>query len=161
MPRTIVLLALWAGCFAGSSFAQNAPIDQDLYGLARVHLFAIGTVGFAGQIQPGEQRLERILARPTAVRDLRRLYAIGTPEAKSYALAGLYQLDRSRFEQLSQRLQNSSAKILIERGCIVTIGSFPEIIRRIEAGRYLLFIGPAENSPKEANALSLGTWYVH
>jgi len=154
MPRTIVLLALWAGCFAECVSAQSASItrDPDLYSLARVHLFAIGTIGFAGQIQPGEQRLERILERPTAVRDLRRLYRIGTPEAQSYALVGLYQLDRSRFEQLSERLRNSRTKILIQRGCIVSVESFPEIIRRIEAGRYSLSIGPADDTAfKEAS----------
>jgi hypothetical protein len=82
MLRTIVLLALWAGCFAECVSAQSASItrDPDLYSLARVHLFAIETIGFAGQIQPGEQRLERILERPTAVRDLRRL--IGSARRK-------------------------------------------------------------------------------
>jgi len=148
--QAIALLALMIGCFAECASAQSALIDQDLYGLARVRLFAIGKVGFAGQLQPAEQRLMRILARPTAARDLKHLYRIGTPEAQSYALAGLYQLDRGQFEQLLQRVRNSRAKILLESGCIVSIQTFPEIIRRIEAGSYLLFIAPADEVTSKA-----------
>jgi len=67
------------------------------------------------------------MLRRTALRDLAALFSIGTPEAKSYALVALYQLDRRRFEQL-----------LIQSGCMVSVEIFPELIRRIEAGGYSL-----------------------
>ena len=110
--------------------------DEELERLAQVERFAFGGVGYAGVISAGEQDFRAILKRPSALHDLERLFAIGNPQAKSYALVGIKKLDRRRFEQLAASAQDSALEVRTQSGCIVQQQSFSSVLKKIAAGDY-------------------------
>ena len=61
---------------------------------------------------------------------------VGNPQAKSYALVGIRELNVNRFKELSHSLRNSKEVVLTQIGCISFHESFNAILNRIEAGEY-------------------------
>lgn len=76
------------------------------------------------------------MSRPNRLEILERVLESATPEAKSYALVGIYNLNRARFEVLASPLRSSESRVLIVRGCIISRTTLGSIIRSIEAGTY-------------------------
>jgi hypothetical protein len=56
-----------------------------------------------------------VVPRPVAAA-AEHLFETGTAEAKSYALVGLYNLNRTRFSQLAATLRSSKAEVLTAQG---------------------------------------------
>src|SRR5438445_6329029 len=75
--------------------------------LAKVDVFALGLVSFGAQISQGEKDFELIRARPTALADFERLFAVGNPQAKAYALVGIRRINPERYTRLAQPLRSS------------------------------------------------------
>ena len=102
------LTASIALCFcafsATLSYGQSS-IDQ----IAKTRIFAFGGVGFAGATSRGELEFRKIVTEPreTSIADFEKLYATGNAQAKSYALAGFWKLDRKRFDEIATSLSSS------------------------------------------------------
>ena len=106
--------------------------------IAKTGVFAFGGVGFAGKISQGEIDFRVIQSQPPAVAlgSLEKIYAIGDPAAKSYALVGIRQLDGKRFKELLQSLEGSQEKVLTMQGCIIERHHLADVAKAIDAGSY-------------------------
>ena len=139
----ITIMLLLAGLF---SQADNRALAQQAGGtasegtLATVTMFAFGGVGFAGSQSPGEKDYHAIMSRPNSLEILERLLGSATPEAKSYALVGIYKLNRARFEVLATTLQPSKVAVHMGRGCILSQTTLGAIVQSIEAGTYKQYL---------------------
>ena len=111
-------------------------VDLAFERLAKIERFAFGGTGYAGVTSQGENDYRLILSRPAAEADFEKLFAVGNPQAKSYALVGICTLDRSRFTQISQPLRDSTEEVVTQRGCIVYHESHGVVLKRIDAGSY-------------------------
>lgn len=133
MGRQFWIIAVLLLCIAGSH-AQEP--DKVVRRLVKTGVFAFGGVGFFWVISPGEKDYERILSRPSAASDFEKLYNIGNPQAKSYALVGLHKLNPQRFAELALSLRTSKIRVVTMKGCVISDQLLPKVLRRIEAGRY-------------------------
>ena len=111
-------------------------IDSTFNRLAKVDQFAFGPIGYAGVISQGEKDYKFVLSRSSALEDLEKLYSVGNPQAKCYALVGIRKLSPSRFKELSDSLRKSRDEVVTESGCIVYHETFAAVLKRIEAGQY-------------------------
>ena len=128
-----VLLLLVSTAYAGDS--GDPVLDR----LAKVDRFAFGGTGYAGIISQGEKDYKIILGRPSAKTDFETLIALGNPQAKSYALVGLRELDHRRFEQASKSLRDSTEDVATQNGCIVSHETLGVILKRIDADYYSVY----------------------
>jgi hypothetical protein len=113
-------------------------VDAAVNRLSTVERFAFGGVGFAGVTSKGETDFKFVLAqsRPTALNAFEKLYAIGNPQGKSYALAGLKKLEPQRFTELVAALGKSPDEVEVMRGCIVSHEPLHEIAKQIGNGKF-------------------------
>ena len=116
----------------------NDSIDAAVNRLSTVERFAFGGVGFAGVTSIGEIDFKFILAqpRPTALNAFEKLYAIGNPQGKSYALAGLRKLEHQRFTELVAAWEKSTDEVEVMRGCIVSHEPLHEIAKQIGQAKF-------------------------
>lgn len=122
------------------SFAHAGDsVDPVLDRLARVGQFAFGGTGYAGVISQGEKDYRVILSRPSAEADFEKLFAVGNPQGKSYALAGIRAFDSRRFKQLSGPVLDSAEEVVTQNGCIIYHESLGVVLRRITAGGYAVY----------------------
>jgi hypothetical protein len=110
--------------------------EQALIRLKNVSVFAFGGVGYAGTTSKGELDFRILIhqAREVTLLQLNKLYIDGNPQAKAYALAGLFKLSPERFHQLNGALPND--KVKIERGCIVSSEPLASIAKEIASGAF-------------------------
>jgi hypothetical protein len=138
MPRLaswpLILLIL----FSISPVLADDTVDAAVNRLSTVERFAFGGVGFAGVISEGETDFKFLLAqpKPTALNAFERLYAIGNPQGKSYALSGLKKLAPERFAELIAKRGKSSEEVEVMRGCNVFHQPFPEVAKQIARGKF-------------------------
>jgi hypothetical protein len=133
----------------GVALAQSAGSDSDaVKRLSKVRMFAFGGVGFAGVTSQGEKDFRVIFAEPpaTSLARFENLYADGTPEAKSYALAGIRKLDGSHFKELLQTLQSSQEKVMTMQGCIIEDRTMAQVAKSIDSGQYDFWLKPRDPS---------------
>ena len=105
--------------------------------LAKVKMFAFGGVGFASVATQGEKDCAQVMSRPSRQETLEHLFKTGTPEAKSYALVGLYNLNRTRFSELAATLRSSKTEVVTaHQGCILHKTTLGAVIQSIGAGAY-------------------------
>lgn len=124
----VLLLLPVVAMFASS----GDPVER----LAAVNVFAIGGVGFAGTISPGENDLLAILGRPTAESDFEKLMSSGNPQAQSYALLGLHRLGSSKFASYAAPLRASKQNVTTIHGCIMGQQTMASMIQDLEHGFY-------------------------
>src|ERR1700761_948575 len=118
-PVSILALSV---CALGGLYSATATrkVDPTLERLAKVSVFAFGGVGFAFTISEGEKDFDAIAARPSAETDFEKLLAIGTPEAKCYALTGILRSNPDKFKVLSLSsvfVNSSERQVTTMRGC--------------------------------------------
>jgi hypothetical protein len=130
----ISFLCLFAG--SGNCAHGLEKLDPVLGRMGKLELFAFGGVGFAMSISEGEKDFAVVLSRPSATADFERLFAAGNAQAKCYALVGLRQLNRQRFEALAASLRLSKSPVATARGCLMFSVPVSEIVARIQAGSY-------------------------
>ena len=106
--------------------------------ITKTGVFAFGGVGFIGKISQGEIDFRAIQSQPAAVAlaSFETIYATGDPAAKSYALAGIRQLDGARFKELLQSLNGSQETVFTMHGCIMEKHRLMEVANAIDAGSY-------------------------
>jgi hypothetical protein len=130
----ISLLYLLSG--SGNRAHGLEKLDPVLGRMAKLELFAFGGVGFAMSISDGETDFGGLLSRPSAAADFQRLFAAGNAQAKCYALVGLRQLNRQRFEALAASLRLSKSPVATAHSCLMFSVPMSEIVARIQAGSY-------------------------
>jgi hypothetical protein len=105
-----------------SPLLADDTVDAAVNRLSTAERFAFGGVGYAGVTSKGETDFKFVLAqpKPTARNAFERLYAIGNPQGKSYALPGLKKLAPERFAELVPTFAKSTEEVEVMRGCIVS-----------------------------------------
>jgi len=106
--------------------------------LAKTDVFAFGGVGFIGKISQGEIDFRIIQSQPSAVAlaSFETVYSTGDSAAQIYALAGIRQLDRARFEEIFQSLDGSQEMVFTMQGCVMERHRLVDIAKAIDAGNY-------------------------
>lgn len=124
--------------FSISSVLADDTVDAAVNRLSTVERFAFGGVGYAGVTSKGEIDFKFVLAqpKPTALNAFERLYAVGNPQGKSYALSGLKRLAPERFAQLAATLSKSTEEVEVMRGCIVSHEPLPKVAKQIGQGEF-------------------------
>jgi hypothetical protein len=118
----------------GTTQAENR--DAILNRLANVEVFAFGGAGFTGAISPGEKDYRLLLSQPSAEADFEKLFTVGSPEAKCYALVDLRQLNPEKFKALSASLRSSQVEVSTMHGCIMQHEMMAALVEHIQAGGY-------------------------
>ena len=130
--RRWIPVILISALLAQAQTPQQEPIQR----ITHTKVFAFGGIGFAGQISEGENDFDFILKLPTAITIFETIYATGTPEAKSYALVGIRQVNKQRFNELFRSLRGSQEQVETEKGCIVERRSLADVVKEINSGRF-------------------------
>ena len=106
--------------------------------ISKTGVFAFGGVGFIGKISQGEIDFRAIQSQPAAVAlaSFETVFSTGDSAAKSYALAGIRQLDRERFKEILPSLEGSQEMVLTMEGCIMERRRLVDIAKAIDAGSY-------------------------
>lgn len=133
MKLCIILVLLFS--VVGAAHSQASP-DETVDRLAKVDVFAFGPVGYAGIISQGEKDYLSIQSRHSAAEDFERLFKIGNPAAKCYALVALRWLNPRRFAELAASLHNSEEKVTIAEGCLISHERLSKLVAGIETGSY-------------------------
>jgi len=138
IPRSIAWPLIVLVLFSISPVLADDTVDAAVNRLSTVGQFAFGGVGFAGVTSKGETDFRLVLAQPktTALNAFERLFAIGNPQGKSYALSGLKKLASARFAELVAALANSTEEVKVLRGCIVSREPLPEVAKQIANGSF-------------------------
>jgi len=131
------LLILSVVCITSPGLA-NDSIDAAVNRLSTIERFAFGGVGFAGVTSKGEIDFKLVLAQPrlTALNAFEKLYTIGNPQGKSYALAGLKKLVPQRFTELAKASEKSPDVVEVMRGCIVSHEPLHDVAKQIAQGKF-------------------------
>ena len=128
-------LTLFIGFLLSVFGAQAASDHKDpIARLMKVSHFSFGGVGFAGATSDGETAYNEIMARPTAAADFEKLFQAGNSQAKAYALAALFQVNPSKFTELSELFCKQTAQVSTMTGCIVSHSAPSAIVDQIASG---------------------------
>jgi len=138
IPRSIAWPLIVLVLFSISPVLADDTVDAAVNRLSTVGRFAFGRVGFAGVTSKGETDFKLVLnqPKPTALTAFERLYAIGNPQGKSYALSGLKKLAPERFAELVATLAKSTEEVAVMRGCIVSHERLPKVAEQIGQGNF-------------------------
>jgi hypothetical protein len=135
-----VLLVVVALLFLGtnrSGAGESGPAEAVL---EKAAMFALGGIGVAGTMSPGERALREVLANPNAVSRMKRLVTNATPAGRLYALLGLRIKDRALYNRVIQEVRPVDAKVETARGCMISQESFGDLVKEIERGQYDIFL---------------------
>ncbi len=132
MKHRVVLALL----MSATAISQVGKPDATLERPAKVGRFAFGPTGYAGITSQGEKDYKVVLSRSTAEGDFEKLFAMGNPQAKSYALVGIRAVSPERWEELFHTLRDSKKEVVTQSGCIVDREPLERVLKRIEAGDY-------------------------
>jgi len=131
-PLTLLVL------FSIAPVLAYDTVDAAVNRLSTIERFAFGGVGYAGVTSEGEADFKFVLALPksTALNAFERLYAVGNPQGKSYALSGLKKLAPERFAERDATLAKSTDEVEVMRGCIVSHELLPKVAKQIGQGKF-------------------------
>jgi hypothetical protein len=135
-----VLLTLVVFLFLGTNLSEAAEAGAAEAVLEKAGMFALGGIGVAGTMSPGERALREVLANREAVARMERLLTNATPAGRLYALLGLRLKDRALYDRALQELRAINAKVETARGCILSQESFGDLLKEIERGQYDTFL---------------------
>ena len=126
-------VALFSMCVAPTQAGVGA-------GLRNAGSFALGGVGVAGTMSPGERSLREVLHESDAVAQLERALPDATPAGQLYALLGLRIRDRTAYQRALEKYRANDVQVETMRGCILQQESFRDLIKQIEHGDYDSFL---------------------
>jgi len=127
-----------AMCAQSRPTFSSEPPSGSLHSLSEARIFALGGVGFAGQI-PQELQLFRaimVLKPDKAAQELERLYSDGNPQAMSYALVGMRKIDHKRYRELLALTRASDVTVRTMWGCIVLDEKIRTVANELDSGKY-------------------------
>jgi hypothetical protein len=137
-------LFLAAGSAAGGppgptpvTAALSKETAADLKALAAVDSFAVGGVGVAGMMSPGEKLTRAIAARPDAVAAFEQVAAGKNAAARVYAYWALRELDpdAKRVERLATDLRKDRAQVPAFSGCMSYESTVADLVAEIANGQ--------------------------
>jgi hypothetical protein len=120
-----------------SGATESRPAEATL---EKASMFALGGIGVAGTMSPGERALREIFATRDAVARMERLLTTATPAGQLYALLGLRLKDRALYNRVVQQLRPTDAKVETARGCMLSQDAFGDLVKEIERGQYDTFL---------------------
>src|SRR4051812_7780158 len=138
MKNWIAIALIWISAIAVSQNSTSATLQR----ISTARVFAFGGIGYAGTTSEGEKDFNVLMSLPPseAITAFQSLYTTGNPQAKSYALAGIRKLDKTRFTDLLASVRTSDLKVKTERGCMVSEMPLREIAKDLNSGAYDLWI---------------------
>jgi hypothetical protein len=122
-----------------SSICADEESSDATASLARETVFALGGVGVAGTISPGESDLRALLEKSDAVQQLQSLLKQASPAGQLYALLGLRLRDRPSYEQALPLFRKRPDVVSTMRGCILMKEKMESIVQQIEHGDFDTF----------------------
>jgi hypothetical protein len=128
---------LFHGANRGRAAAEVALPEATL---EKAGMFALGGIGAAGTMSPGERALRELFAKPDAATRMDRLLTNATPAGQLYALLGLRLKDHAAYERALEKCRKIDAKVETARGCILQHESFRDLVKEIERGQYDTFL---------------------
>jgi hypothetical protein len=108
--------------------------------LERVQMFAVGGIGYAGQMSEGEAALREVLAASDAVTRLEALLPRASPAGQLYILLGLHIRDRAAYARAVGLCRQRGGRVHTMRGCIGDRESFSDLVREIDSGKLDAFV---------------------
>jgi hypothetical protein len=136
--KLLLVLALFIPL--ASSVYADEEASRAASSLARETAFALGGVGVAGTISPGEGDLRAVLKEADAVQQLQSLLKKASPAGQLYALLGLRLRDRPAYEQALPAFRKRSDVVSTMHGCILMKEKMDSIVHQIEHGDYDTFL---------------------
>ncbi|HKE19816.1 MAG TPA: hypothetical protein VKB80_33300 [Kofleriaceae bacterium] len=117
--------------------ALSKETASDMKALSAVDFFALGGVGVAGSISPGEKLTRAIAARPDAIAAFEQVATGTNPAARVYAYWALRSLepDPKRVEVHWTRLRKDRAHVHAFAGCIRHDSTVARLVGEIADGR--------------------------
>jgi hypothetical protein len=119
------------------SAVEVAPAEAIL---EKAGMFALGGIGVAGTMSPGERALRELFEKADAPARMDRLLTNATPAGQLYALVGLRLKDHAAYQRALEKCRNTDAKVETARGCILSQESFRDLVQEIERGQYDTFL---------------------
>jgi hypothetical protein len=150
-----------AGRQAGFDFQGLSAKGREAYQrLLTAGLFAVGGVGYAGQISENERALYDLMGEKEAVGALKSLVNDGSIEGGLYGLLGLSVTDieafnravdvynsRKEFPERKTPYDGVSSrrdKVTTQNGCLISLEEREKIVSEIQAGHYDKLIRPKQ-----------------
>jgi len=128
--------------------AEEAATDATFDHLSKVSLFSFSGGGYGGTQTDGERDFREILARSTAREDFLKLFEQENPQAKCYALVGIWKLsDRKTFIEFAAPHRRNMTSVNCAIGTMNYKAPIFGIIETILEDRYKVFIGEAKPAP--------------
>lgn len=104
--------------------------------------FALGAVGFHGEMSTGDTALRVVLHQKNAPTLLRGLLRTATPAGQLYALVGMRQLSVSEFARRAAPFGRRKTVVLTYTGYMSDKEPMSAVVARIKTGSYDLFLNP-------------------
>jgi hypothetical protein len=140
LARVVKLLALALLMPLAPSVRADAHASRAASSLAQEKAFALGGVGVAGTMSPGESDLRAVLKEADALQQLQSLLKEASPAGQLYALLGLRLRDRPAYEQAVPAFRKRSDVVSTIHGCIVMDEKMDNIVHQIERGDHDTFL---------------------
>lgn len=150
--RAYIMLLLSVSAVA----AARPPSSDPVASLMGAPSFCMGCEAFAGDIISGDEALGIILRRKTAADDLQRVFEHGNLEGQLYALAGLREIDRRRFQEDVARFrprESSVTVVLTQHPSSVLRRRTAELMRHLYAGTYASVVRVMQKPPRRLRRL--------
>jgi hypothetical protein len=135
--RQVVAMLATAFGLGSRQYAQSLkPTGEAVGGLTKVSWFGFGGMGFVGVPTQGEKDYEAVLRGPSPEADFEKVFTTGTPAAKAYALAGLYNVNPKRFAIVAGSWRSSNYQVQIFTGCVLRRVAARDVVAQIDVGGY-------------------------
>lgn len=139
MRRALLIILLSVSIATAATPPSADPVNE----LMRARSFCMLCEAYAGTIISGQDAFIAVVKRKSAAADLQTVFDHGRLEARMYALAGLREIDRPRFEADFARIRaraGSVTVLLTENPPSILRNSTAEVLRGIRAGQYRGFV---------------------
>jgi hypothetical protein len=123
------LVGYWPAALSG-----DAPTAHK--SLTNARLFSVGGIGFEGSINPAEIFSRKIIFEDDPSSVFMDILEHGTPEAKMYALCGLYFTNLKTYRKAAAPYRNPHDPVEIMEGCVGKQSTYENLIRELEAKRF-------------------------
>jgi hypothetical protein len=145
---TVVLNVVGLGALGQPFPPPGLATPQRAYEqLLSIRSFAFGGTGFAGRTSEGEAAYQAIAASTNALALFSGVFTNGNAQAKLYALCGIRRFAHSRFGSYAEPLRAANPEVETIEGCIINHEFATNVISRISAGSYDLYLRNAFSRP--------------
>lgn len=113
--------------------------DQAFEVLAKAATFSSAHVGFSGETPQTVHAFRHLLRDPDGAQIFRRLLDEASLAGQLYALAGLYLVDPSVFQEAARRYEGRAETVeAMFGGCVIDTCTVTEVVDKISAGGWFV-----------------------